>query len=71
MNVLLSHMWECASVSLEQLMAHVEKTEVLNMSSELSDYICADEPDATVTTLIKCVLCLHDNNPLAKLLILL
>lgn len=56
-TVYVSHMWECASVSLEQLMAHVEKAEVFNMSAELSDYICADEPDAAVTALIKCVLC--------------
>lgn len=44
-------------MSLEQLMAHVEKTEVFNMSAKLSDYICADEPAAAVTMLIKCMLC--------------
>lgn len=38
-------------------MAPVEKTEVFNMSAELSDYICVDEPDAAVTMLIKRVLC--------------
>lgn len=45
-SVYVYYMCECASVSLEQLMTHVEKTEEFNTSPKLSDYICADEPDA-------------------------